>query len=137
MQDPINVKIVKGRGWWSFLSSLIWISNHLCSVLYSFPIDCIGAKCLTKCQSRLGIVRPSLGVSFWFLGLFSCKLWILKSTGVSRPWPRLWDWKVAQILESQAHVWGEKSLVACMPWCVSVWSLLDTPLSISRERLRV
>lgn len=67
MQDLITVKIVKGRGWWSILSNLIWVISHLCFVLYSFPIDCIDAKCLTQCQSQLGMVKPSPGVNFWFI----------------------------------------------------------------------
>ena len=51
------------------LSCLIIFFIHSCSILYTRPIDCIDAKCLIECQSRLGMARPSPKVIFWFISL--------------------------------------------------------------------
>jgi len=43
--------------------------SYSCSVLYPRPVDRIDAKFLRECQSRLGMVRPSLEVDFWFISI--------------------------------------------------------------------
>jgi len=62
---------------WLCLASIlmvdqIWWKTILCVYIYILIWclgDCIDCKCLTECQSRLGMVGPSLGVSFWFISL--------------------------------------------------------------------
>ena len=49
------------------MSYFISVFSHSCSVLYLRLVDCIGAKCLTKFQSRLGMVRLNPKVDFWFI----------------------------------------------------------------------
>lgn len=43
--------------------------RSLCLDILFKPIDFIHAKCLIECQFRLGKVRPSPRVSFWFTSL--------------------------------------------------------------------
>jgi len=62
----------------------------LCLDLSFSLVDCIDAKHLIECQSRLGMVMPSLGVSFWFTSLFFMCLMD------SRSYNKLWA--VAEIL---------------------------------------
>lgn len=62
----------------------------LCLNLLFTPIDCIDAKCLTECQSRLEMVRSSLGVSFWFISIVI--MCLMDSGGCSK------FWAVAEIL---------------------------------------
>ena len=72
MQDLIDVITIQGRMLESFLSCFIRFFNHSWFVLYPRPVDCIDAKCLIECQSRLGMVRPSPEVDFGLLLFPSC-----------------------------------------------------------------
>jgi len=67
MKDLIDVIIVQGRRWRSFLSCFIRVFSHSCFSLYPRPVVCIDAKCLTKFQSQLGMVKPIREVDFLFI----------------------------------------------------------------------
>ena len=54
------------------------------SVLYPRPIGCIDDKCLTKCQSRLGMLRPSPKVDFLFIIIVIMSL--MDSEGCTKFW---------------------------------------------------
>lgn len=48
------------------------------------PVDYIFVICLTKCQCWLGMVKPSPGVSFWFISL------VIMCLMHSRSYNKLW-----------------------------------------------
>ena len=52
--------------------------------LYLIPVDYIDAKCLTQFQSRLGMVRPSHEVDFWFISLVI--MYLMDSESYNKFW---------------------------------------------------
>jgi len=67
MQDLIDDVVVQWRRRWSFWLCFISCFSHLCFVLYPRLVGCIDAKCLTKFQSWLGMLRLSLEGDFWLI----------------------------------------------------------------------
>ena len=124
MQDLIDVIIVQGRRWWSFLSCLVRVFSHSCSVLYPKLVDCIDAKCLTEFQSRLGMVMPSPEVSFWFISLVI--MCLLDSESYNK------FWAVARILGLKSAlnlVDSSTGLLEIVPRCrhAGLWEYPKVP----------